>query len=158
MWTKGIKTISLALVSLVLGCPMIEQEQSTLDLPLLVAPPSQVFSINGTWWLDYTDSPNPTCLVFTNRRITAEFPNCVDDSVTVLESSRAQVIGNTVSFSYRSTQTVFTPSLGLLSGDVTVLFDGVISPDGSISGTAHSAGTVNGVFLEDDDAFVMFRI
>ena len=136
-------------VLLVAGCP---------TMPGAIVPAGQIAPswLDGDWWLDYSDSPNPTQLTFTDGRVTSELAGGYEP-VAILWSSPAVIAGRQVTFSYASWET------GLVNGEVVTVegvltFSGTIQDDGSISGRTTIEGTMNGMPVANTVGFIMYRL
>jgi hypothetical protein len=112
--------------------------------------------LDGSWWLDYSESPNPTRLTFTDGRVTSELGGGFEP-VEILWANTATISGNRVSWSYGSRQTLLIGGV-YITFQATGSFDGTIQDDGSVAGTMTTSGTANGVPLGDTDAFIMWRV
>jgi len=137
--TLGAATLLLAFLAHG-GCPVL-------------APP---FDIDGTWLLDYSNSPNPNCLTFTDRRITSELAGCVEP-VEILSATQATIDGTSVHFSYRTRQTLLVAER-LLSAEGLLIFDGTVQDDGTIAGTMRAVGVLNGIPFDNSLGFIMERL
>jgi hypothetical protein len=115
------------------------------------------FDLDGQWLLDYSNSPNPTCLTITGGKVTSELAGCVEP-VLIVGATEARVEGCSVTFSYRSEQTLFFPDWTYLNVEGLLSFRGTIQDDGTIAGSARVVGTYNGVPFENTLAFIMTRL
>lgn len=112
--------------------------------------------LDGDWLLDYSNSPNPTVITFTDGKVTSELAGGYEP-VAVLWATTATINGNKVSWSYGSRQSV------LLFGEIinfegSLTFSGTIQDDGSVSGTQTVSGTLNGIPTTDTVGFILRRL
>lgn len=130
------------------GCPQIGQDPFSGK--------RQPQWLDGSWILDYTNSPNPTQLTFTDGKVTSELAGGVEP-VAVLWATRATIDGNQVRWSYSCQQVLFTVQ-GALAVNGVLDFSGTIQDDGSIAGTATVSGTMNGLPVTNVVGFIMRRL
>lgn len=112
--------------------------------------------LDGRWLLEYSNSPNPSELIFTDGKVTAELAGGFEPT-TVLWATRATIDGNSVSWAYGSSQWVLTAA-GWLFVEGSLTFSGTIQDDGSIAGTMTVSGTGNGVPFTETVGFIMYRL
>ena len=119
--------------------------------------PGAFFDIDGTWLLEYSNSPNPTCLTFTNGKVTSELAGCIEP-VLIGNASAADIEGDTVSFSYTSQQTILLPDGTFIEGGGLLTLEGTIQDDGSIAGSMRAVGSINGIAFDNTVGFIMTRL
>ena len=119
--------------------------------------PESTFDLDGQWLLDYSNSPNSTCLTITDGKITSELAGCLEP-VLILSATTAIVEGNSVRFSYRTRQTGPLPDGTVVRIEGVGSFNGTIQDDGSIAGSEAIVGTLNGATVENTVGFIMTRL
>lgn len=112
--------------------------------------------LDGDWLLDYSNSPNPTVLTFTDGKVTSELAGGFEP-VAVLWAMTATIDGNEVSWSYGSRQTGLLLD-EIISSEGSATFSGTIQDDGSLSGTLTLSGTLNGIPANNTVGFIMRRL
>jgi hypothetical protein len=113
--------------------------------------------LDGSWFLDYSNSPNPTQLTFTDGKVTSELAGGTEP-VAVTWATTATVNGNDVAFAYGSQQTLYLLGIGVVTFEGSCTLSGTIQDDGSVSGTTTVSGTFDGVPVTNTVGFIMRRL